>query len=86
MDTAFILLTMVVWYKNDNTGVMEGTGIEACTIRVEAYNRSNRKRIVCDFCNFSGCRIGWEMRLLSKPVDAHCMDCRKEWDRKVIVE
>lgn len=55
-----------------------------CTVCCEKLNASNRKRVVCPFCDFRACRGCTQQFLLSLTADPHCMNCRKAWSRDVI--
>ena len=55
-----------------------------CTVCCEKLNASNRKRVVCPFCDFCACRGCTQQCLLSLTTDPHCMSCRKAWSRDVI--
>ena len=51
-----------------------------CNICCEATNGKN-KPVTCGFCEFSACSRCTERYLLETHDDAHCMSCRKDWDR-----
>lgn len=58
----------------------------SCAICIEDYNKATRKVIVCDFCNFEACRECCAHYVLSTALLPHCMKCRVEWNRKILVE
>lgn len=57
----------------------------SCNICVEAFNKSSRKKITCDFCSYSACTACTRTYILSSTDLPHCMNCKKEWSRKVLV-
>lgn len=58
-----------------------------CAICVEKYNKSNRLKIKCMYCDFVACRKCHETYLLNESVPK-CMasECGREWTRKYIAE
>ena len=58
----------------------------SCNICVENYNRSNRSIIKCDFCDFESCKECNKRYILNTMEDAHCMSCKKKWDRKIMFD
>lgn len=57
----------------------------SCNICVEKYNKSTRLEVVCDYCEYRVCRKCCETYLMSNTEKAHCMNCRKEWSLKTLV-
>lgn len=57
----------------------------SCNVCVEEYNKSSRLEVKCDYCCYSVCRKCCETYLLSNPEKAHCMNCKKEWNLKILV-
>lgn len=57
----------------------------SCTICVEEFNKSSRKEVACDFCDFSVCRKCTCTYILGSTDLPHCMNCKKEWTRRVLV-
>lgn len=56
-----------------------------CNICAEKVNSVVRAEITCDYCNFSACKSCWKHFLLSVIQDAHCMSCKRSWDRTTLV-
>jgi len=56
-----------------------------CAICIEPFNNSNRKKIKCDFCEFESCSQCVKKYILDVMEYAHCMNCRKLWDRKLVL-
>lgn len=56
-----------------------------CTVCFEPFTRQpQRKQASCRYCDVKAC-VGCTQRyLLSITEDAHCMGCRKAWDREVL--
>lgn len=59
----------------------------SCNICCEDYNKSNRSKISCYYCDFESCRNCCETYILSETIPK-CMypDCGKEWSRKFLRE
>jgi hypothetical protein len=59
-----------------------------CSICCETYNKSSRKIVICQFtdCNYSCCKTCVRTYLLGTIADPHCMNCKKPWEQKFIVE
>jgi hypothetical protein len=57
-----------------------------CNICCEKLNRSNRKEIICVFCNFSTCRNCFQKYILDTIEDPNCMNCKKIFNRTFINE
>jgi hypothetical protein len=56
-----------------------------CNVCVEDLNRSNRRDVICGFCQYSACRECYKHYILSVISDAHCMNCKKEWDYQTMI-
>ena len=58
-----------------------------CNICCDNYNKSNRIKILCPYCNFDVCRTCCETYILSENIPK-CMkpECAKEWSRKFMRE
>lgn len=58
-----------------------------CNICCETFNRSNRVKINCCYCDYSACRICCEKYILSQSKPK-CLntECAKEWSRKFLRE
>ena len=54
-----------------------------CTVCCEPYTKELRKKITCPYgdCNWSACKICTRKYLLGTSELAHCMQCRKKWER-----
>lgn len=59
---------------------------ETCFICVSNYNRSTRAQIVCPYCSWEACKDCYKKYLLSQFQDAHCIDCKKSWDRRIMLD
>jgi len=59
-----------------------------CNICCEPYNKSNHKLIRCDYdkCGFEFCFQCVKKYLLETPEKPHCMNCKREWTREILVE
>lgn len=56
-----------------------------CNICVETFNKSTRSKIMCNFCDYTTCKTCCETYILSVSQKAHCMNCKKEWNRNFLV-
>ena len=52
-----------------------------CPICISIYNNSTRRSITCLKCMFKTCLQCAKQYILESHFDAHCMNCRKDWDR-----
>lgn len=57
----------------------------ACNVCLENYNKSNHCKIVCDFCEYSSCKTCCEKYIISCFEQPHCMNCKREWNKKILV-
>jgi len=56
-----------------------------CDVCCEQFNKSTRAQVVCPYCPFSACSGCSERYLVDTTQDAHCMSCRKAWNREILV-
>ena len=62
---------------------------KSCSICCENINKSNHKEVVCGFCSdldFTACVTCVKRYLLDTTQNAHCMNCKHEWNRIFIYE
>jgi hypothetical protein len=52
-----------------------------CPICIEKYTKELRLKVVCPYCPSNACRGCVQRYLLSSFDDAHCMECRRAWNR-----
>ena len=57
----------------------------SCNVCVETFNRSTHACITCQFCDFQACRKCQEIYLTSSSENAHCMNCKHEWNYKTLI-
>lgn len=57
----------------------------SCEVCCEGFNKSTRAPVKCPYCPFGACSGCAERYLLETIQDAHCMSCRKAWNREIIV-
>lgn len=57
----------------------------SCNVCIENFNRSTCYAIDCNNCDFKACRHCNEKYLLSTNKIAHCMNCKHEWDYKILM-
>ena len=58
----------------------------SCSICTETMNKSTRKPIKCNFCEYIACLDCTKRYLLNTVHQPHCMNCRKEWSWDILVE
>ena len=56
--------------------------MQDCNICVEKYNKTIRKEIICNKCNFSCCKQCFKKYILDNSHYFSCMSCKKEFNRK----
>lgn len=56
-----------------------------CSICVEKYNKSTRKVVICELCNYESCASCWKQYLLGSLNEPHCMSCKKPFTKKFLV-
>ena len=56
-----------------------------CEVCCERMNRSTRKGVACPYCPFMVCTACSERYLCETVQDAHCMACKKGWDREILM-
>lgn len=63
---------------------------KTCSICCEDFNKSTRKEVVCGFCpkenNFIACVSCVKRYLMETTQNAHCMNCKHEWNRIFIFD
>ena len=52
-----------------------------CNVCCEKLNKSNRKEIICNYCDYSICRACFQKYLTESIEDPHCMNCKKQFNR-----
>jgi hypothetical protein len=57
-----------------------------CDVCTEMFTECQRRKVTCPYCEFSGCRQCHQRYLLTTTEYAHCMSCRKGWDREVLTD
>jgi hypothetical protein len=57
---------------------------EICSICCEKINISNRKDIICLYCNYIACRECVTQFLLVNINEPNCMNCKKVWNREFL--
>ena len=60
------------------------TEAEKCNICFEKFTTTVRARIQCPFCPSATCKTCLQQYLLSLSEDAHCMGCKREWNREFL--
>ena len=55
-----------------------------CGVCCEPFNKSNRFKITCGFCQHTACRTCVQTFLTSKVIDPICMNCASSWDMEFL--
>ena len=55
-----------------------------CSICCEKFNKVNRKKVTCAFCDFDVCRACVQQYMLGTVNDPHCMKCKNAWNREFV--
>jgi len=55
-----------------------------CEVCLEAFTKELRRKIECPFCEYSACSQCHQRYLLGSSEYAHCMSCRKVWNREIL--
>lgn len=58
--------------------------MEDCLICCETFNKTDKRKITCGWCEYSSCLKCQKRYLLSSIQDLHCMNCKKKWNRKFL--
>lgn len=57
-----------------------------CNICYQEYNKSTRSKTACPSCNFEACKACVRYYITNSIKNAHCMNCKKEFDRDFMVQ
>lgn len=57
----------------------------SCNVCLENYNKTTHNKIVCDFCEYHTCKTCCQKYILKSYQQPHCMNCKREWVRKILV-
>lgn len=60
--------------------------VPTCNICIEPLNKSTRIEIKCEYCEYNACKECYKRYLLDSKLNAHCMNCKKEWDSTTMVK
>lgn len=60
--------------------------VTVCQVCIDTFNKSTLKETKCPYCDFSACAKCVKHYLLQSKDNAHCMNCKREWDRDILVE
>ena len=55
-----------------------------CNVCCETFNRRDRKKVECPFCDFVTCRKCVQTYLVDTTNDPHCMSCKNAWNREFV--
>ena len=55
-----------------------------CQICCETFNKQQRKKVTCPFCDYELCRACVQHYLLTSSNDPHCMNCKNVWNREFV--
>lgn len=71
--------------KKKNQVKMNETS-KICQVCIEPFNKSGLKEVECPYCEYSSCAKCVKSYMKETKQNAHCMNCRREWDRDIMVE
>jgi hypothetical protein len=55
-----------------------------CSVCLEKVTGSVRKEVPCQYCQYAACLTCVKRYMLESPQDAHCMNCKRAWNREFI--
>lgn len=55
----------------------------SCGVCIEPFNKSTRKRVDC-WCEYECCKECAKQYVVSCTEEAHCMNCKKQWNRQAL--
>ena len=55
-----------------------------CSVCLEKITGSIRKEVPCQYCQYAACLTCVKRYMLESPQDAHCMNCKRAWNREFI--
>ena len=55
-----------------------------CSVCLEKITGSVRKEVPCQYCQYAACLTCVKRYMLESPQDAHCMNCKRAWNREFI--
>ena len=55
-----------------------------CAVCTEKVNKTNRKAVVCNYCDFVACRECVPKYMFQSIQEPHCMSCKVPWDHDFI--
>jgi len=62
------------------------TTIATCNVCVEKFNKGDHMKIQCPYCDFEACKECNQTYFLSTHENAHCMNCKKEFNYDFLVK
>ena len=57
-----------------------------CQICCEKFNMSTRRKVNCNYCEYSPCRSCFQRYLTETTLDPHCMNCKKGFTYEFVSE
>ena len=58
---------------------------EDCAICCDDFNKSTKKKVKCEYCNYCACKSCVRQYLTTTTKDPHCMNCKKAWGQHFMV-
>ena len=55
-----------------------------CNVCCETFNRSNHKKVTCNYCEYDVCNSCTQKYLLDCLSDPLCMNCKSAWNREIM--
>lgn len=64
---------------------MASTSAVDCPVCCLAFTDVKRHKVSCAYCQYEACQDCYRTYLTSSMQDAHCMQCRRTWNRDVVL-
>lgn len=55
-----------------------------CNLCCETFNKSNHKKVICNYCDYDVCNTCTQKYLLDRVSDPSCMNCKSAWNRETM--
>lgn len=53
-----------------------------CDICCEKFNKSDHKKVICNYCEYDVCNTCTQTYLMRNTQDQHCLNCKHAWNRE----
>ena len=59
---------------------------QTCDVCTNNFNKTINRQVDCPYCDFKTCKTCCETYILSSIKEPHCMNCKKEWSRSLLIK